>query len=398
MIPFNKPHLTGKEVFYKNMTKKIQNKNAIVLNINDTMTLKGIAIIAMLCHHVYICQPEWVATYPYWLTMLGGLSKVCVAIFLFCSGYGLATQYEKILNKSLDTKTKIYRTIIFIFKRLVKFYSSYWFVFLIFVPITIFFFDRPLSEAYGENVNILKSLFFDVLGVQGFQSYNITWWFNKLIILLYLLFPFLFIAIKRTRWFGLLCCFVLMRLANKLGVANYYDIMLWQFPFVLGVGWVLYQDKVAKWFIGINKYVGLITVGVVILLLLGIVQRLYNIVPFGSITGIRFDGFLCLILALCVILIFRRMKYTYMILSFLGKHSINIYLIHTFFNYYWEPLHYFLHTNKICRFMGLNMWILLITCLLVSILIEFMKEKLYWNKLTNKFLAIFECNDKYTLQ
>lgn len=364
--------------------------NILNLSKQDTSVMKGIAIIAMLCHHVYTCQPEWVATYPYWLTTLGVLGKVCVAIFLFCSGYGLATQYKKILYTTKDIKGKLYKTIIFIFKRFVKFYSAYWFIFLIFVPITIFFFNRSLSEAYGENVNILKRLFFDVLGIQGFQSYNITWWFNKLIILFYLLFPMFFIAVKKTKWIGLLCSFVLMRLANKMGIANYYDIMLWQFPFLLGIVWVLYQEKVAKWSQRIEKNVELITIVVLVLLLLGILQRLYNIVPFGNITGIRFDGFLSLLLTLCVALILRRMKYTYMLLSFLGKHSINIYLIHTFLNYYWEPIHNFLHTNKVCRFMGLNMWILLIACLLISIILEFMKEKLYWNKLTNKVLIIFD--------
>lgn len=367
-----------------------ENVNIFALSKQDTSVMKGVAIIAMLCHHVYICQPEWVATYPYWLTILGVLGKVCVAIFLFCSGYGLATQYEKILCKTSDIKDKFYKTIIFQFKRFMKFYSAYWFVFIIFVPITIFFFDRPLSAAYGENANVLKRLFFDILGVQGFQTYNITWWFNKLIILFYLSFPILFITIKKTKWVGLLCSFVLMRLANQLGNVNYYDMMLWQFPFVLGIGWVLYQEKVAKWSNWIEKHFGLITIGVSLLLLLGILQRLYNIVPFGNITGVRFDGFLCLLLALCVVLIFKKMKYTYMVLSFLGKHSINIYLIHTFLNYYWEPIHYFLQTNKICRFMGLNMWILLLVCLLLSIILEFMKEKLYWNKLTNKVLIIFD--------
>lgn len=279
-----------------------------------------------------------------------------------------------------------------------KFYSAYWFVFLIFVPLTIFFFDRPLSAAYGENVNVLKRLFFDILGVQGFQSYNITWWFNKLIILFYLLFPIFFITIKKTKWVGLLCCFILMRLANKLGVVNYHDILFWQFPFVLGIGWVLYQEKVAKWSNWIEKHLRLITIGVSVLLLLGILQRLYNIVPLGNLTGIRFDGLLCLLLALCVVLILRRMKRTYRALSFLGKHSINIYLIHTFLNYYWEPIHYFLHTNKVCRFMGINMWILLLVCLLLSVILEFMKEKLYWNKLTNTVLTVFDYNDEHTLQ
>lgn len=363
--------------------------NIFALTKRDTSVLKGIAIIAMLCHHVYTSQQEWVATYPYWLTMLGVLGKACVAIFLFCSGYGLAVQYENILYNALDCKAKVRDTTIFIFKRFVKFYSAYWFVFMIFVPITIFVFNRPFSIAYGENTNIIKRVLFDILAIGSYSSYNITWWFNWLIIKYYVLFPFLFLLIRRIKWIGLLISFTLIYLSNQFVILN-NDTMLYQFPFVLGIGWVLFQEEIAKWSDWINEHIGLITLVAVMSLLLGILQRLYNIIPFGNITGVRFDGFLCLLLVLCVVCIFRRMKYTYMVLSFLGKHSINIYLIHTFFNYYWEPIHYFLHTNKICRFMGLNMWILLIVCLLISIILEFMKEKLYWNKLTNKILIIFD--------
>ena len=164
--------------------------NIFALSKQDTSVMKGIAIIAMLCHHVYTCQPEWVEAYPFILTTMGVLGKVCVAIFLCCSGYGLAVQYEKVLGLTTCLIDKLRTTIVFIIKRLIKFYSAYWFVFLIFVPITIVCFDRPLSAAYGENVNIVKRLFWDILGIQGFQSYNITWWFNRLIIIINLIYYF----------------------------------------------------------------------------------------------------------------------------------------------------------------------------------------------------------------
>ena len=217
--------------------------NTFTLSKQDTSVMKGIAIIAMLCHHVYTCQPEWVEAYPFFLTTLGVLGKVCVAIFLFCSGYGLAVQYDKTIDSALTFKKKICTTIKFIIKRLIKFYSAYWFVFLIFVPITIAFFDRPLSAPYGESANPFFGVMLDLFGLQGFRSYNITWWFNKLIILLYVVFPILFLFIKNTKWFGLILCFIAMRFAGHLGVLDYYEMTIWQFPFVLGIGWTIYQNK-----------------------------------------------------------------------------------------------------------------------------------------------------------
>ena len=361
--------------------------NIFALSKQDTSVMKGIAIIAMLCHHVYTCQPEWVEAYPFILTTMGVLGKVCVAIFLCCSGYGLAVQYEKVLGLTTCLIDKLRTTIIFIIKRLIKFYSAYWFVFLIFVPITIVCFDRPLSAAYGENVNIVKRLFWDILGIQGFQSYNITWWFNRLIIIFYLAFPILYALIKYSKWLGLVLCFVAMRFADKFGILNYYSLILWQFPFVLGIGWAVYQEKMASLSKYVQQYVLWIKIGVILLMMLGVLQRLYNIIPFGNITNIRFDGFLSVLILLVVILVIRDLRYIYAILTFLGKHSINIYLIHTFLNGYWCGAHKFLHTSELCRLGGVNMWILLLICLIISIVLEYLKDKLYWNRLTKKIVV-----------
>ena len=362
---------------------KSEKVNIFALSKQDTSVMKGIAIIAMLCHHVYTCQPDWVEAYPFILTTMGELGKVCVAMFLFCSGYGLAVQYNKVIEQKTSYANRFRSTVVFVLKRLLKFYFAYWFIFLIFVPITIICFDRPLSAAYGENVNVWKGLFWDLLGVQGFSSYNITWWFNKLIILFYFLFPILYAFVKSAKWLGLLASFIAMRFANKLGVFNYYEMFLWQFPFVLGIAWTIYQDKISCLSRFVAQHALWIKVGLVLLLIIGVLQRLYGLIPFGHIVGIRFDGFLTILILLCVTIILRDFVHCYSILSFLGKYSINIYLIHTFLNGYWKPI----HTSRICRCLGLNMWILLLSSLLISILLEYVKDKIFWNRLTEKIVV-----------
>lgn len=69
--------------------------NNFVLTLHDTSVLKGIAICAMLWHHLFLLHPE----YGYVVFHLALLGKVCVAIFLLLSGYGLTIQMNKLLNK-----------------------------------------------------------------------------------------------------------------------------------------------------------------------------------------------------------------------------------------------------------------------------------------------------------
>ena len=220
------------------MSETKQNTGYLSMSKQETAVMKGIAICAMLCHHLYTCPEnigEGIVPYTGVLAWLGILGKVCVALFLFCSGYGLAATYKQ--GAFIDNLK-------FIGRRLVKFYLNYWVIFLIFVPITIFAFHRPLSAAYGEN-GVWWHLVLDIFGMQGWQSYNITWWFNTLIILLYLLFPLLYRAIRWKPWLAVLVGMVVMRLSSHVPFDT-MDVCIWQFPFVLGVVWKLNEHKVTQ--------------------------------------------------------------------------------------------------------------------------------------------------------
>lgn len=288
----------------------------------DTAVMKGIAICAMLCHHLYGFPPDGVEPYTGFFAWIGVLGKVCVALFLFCSGYGLAANYTPMSIKN-DLK--------FIGRRLVKFYLNYWVIFFIFVPITVFCFHQPLSAAYGDN-HVLGYLFLDMLGMQGWQSYNITWWFNTLIIILYLLFPILYRLISHKPWVAILVGILLMRLSTRAPL-NPVDIMTYQFPFVLGIVWKMYEDKgnvIQEWFV--SHKVASMGISLCILIILVII-RMNPIIPHWS--GLRIDGFIACTIALCVVTIVRNLNWLMVTFAFLGKHSINIYLMHSFINAFW---------------------------------------------------------------
>lgn len=342
----------------------------LALSKQDTSVMKGIAILAMLFHHMYGAPPPDVVPYSGVLEWIGVLGKVCVAMFLFCSGYGLAAQYKPTKSILFDVK--------FVLRRLTKFYLNYWVIFIIFVPISIVLFHRPLSAAYGEHVNIAKRLFFDLLGVQGMNSYNITWWFNQLIIILYLLFPLLCRGGRILPWLALLLSLVLTRMANHIPDAfNPADICTWQLPFVLGVVWNCYESKgahVQEW---LEQHKSIAVISSLVILVCAVILRMYPIIPHWN--GIRMDGFLSCAIALCVINILRHFSSIMDVLSFFGKHSMNIYMTHTFINWYWCKE--WLHTGEWLRGGG-NLLILILLCLAISIAIEFLKQKIGIYKLT----------------
>ena len=288
----------------------------------DTSVIKGIAICAMLLHHMYGAPPPDVVPYSGIIEWIGILGKVCVALFLFCSGYGLAANY-KLVSFREDFK--------FIGRRLVKFYLNYWVIFFIFVPITIFAFHRPLSAAYGDNY-VWWHFILDIFGMQGIESYNVTWWFNQLIVLLYLFFPLLYRLVRIKPWMGVLVGMLLMRLSTRMPI-NPVEIFTFQFPFVLGVVWNLYEGKWANLQVWFVKHSAVAITISIFLLINTIIIRMYPIIPHWS--AMRIDGYVACAIVLCVITIIRNLKYTTDVLAFFGKHSMNVYMTHTFINWYW---------------------------------------------------------------
>lgn len=164
------------------------------LTLRDTNILKGIALILLLIHHLFyldnglydditIAGRGIVQTFGLW-------SKICVAIFVFLSGYGLTVQTEK--ASGVGNLAQFY------WRRFTKLLFNYWFIWLIFVPIGVYVFNYTFYEAYGNYAGIKFLL--DATGLInafGLYGYNVTWWFYSCIILLYLLFPFLYRLLKK---------------------------------------------------------------------------------------------------------------------------------------------------------------------------------------------------------
>lgn len=332
---------------------------------NDTDIMKGIAFCAMLIHHLFLNFREQ-SLIAFKLALV---CKACVAIFVFLSGYGLSVQFEKVLE--LAPMDNIKQSLIFVARRLAKFYLNYWVIFILFVPLGVFAFGRTPEIAYGSD-NIAWNLLTDILGVRGMGSYNVTWWFNQLIICLYLLFPFLYLATK-TRLIGaafLVLFFIWPKEIFRPVEVVCSPLSTYLVVFFLGIYLARYRVFVNTM---LNKINPVITEAVSIILLL-LVCYCRNHPVINGFWGVTVDPFICVFLASTVTSFSRALQSKmkrWNVLGFLGKHSMNMYLTHTFVVGYF--LHQFIYglKNPLLIF-----FVSLMITLMISVFIETLKNKL----------------------
>lgn len=343
------------------------------LSKRDTSLVKGIAICLMLWHHLFCQHPE----FGHVEYGIAGVAKVCVALFVMISGYGLAVSYPQRSDR-FDIKMNFK----FLLHRLTKFYINYWAVFIIVVPVGILL-GRSLVTAYintdaavnftiyektfGNNIAAL--LIADFFGVLRYRSYNITWWFNQLIIVLYLLFPLLFHLAKHNLKIVMIVSFLCMVLFSS----SYFA-----YGFIFLVGLVLGQNNrilknVSEQHIFFLSKINLLIILCVLLLVL-MICRTFPISP--RLGGINIDAFISINIICIIILTLRKPNWISKLISYLGGHSMNIYMVHTFiFSYFFKVFIYSF------RYPLIIFLVLLTTSLMVSICIEFLKRKLCFYRL-----------------
>lgn len=174
------------------------NNNDFSLTLRDTNILKGVGLLLLLAHHLFYEQTGLyddvhLVKDHYVVQDIGVWCKLCVSIFVFLSGYGLTVGAMK-KNGINDIKQ-------FYWHRLTKLLVNYWFIWLLFVPVSVFVFGRTFTDAYHTHI-IPKFIldFFGILNCFGFLGYNATWWFYSCIIVLYLLFPWLYKLMEWNLW------------------------------------------------------------------------------------------------------------------------------------------------------------------------------------------------------
>ena len=336
------------------LTEVKMTENRWNLSLADTNALKGIALLFLLCHHLFYIQDgsydDILLFGKYPLVQEFALAcKVCVAIFVFLSGYGLATKYNRV---PLQIRS-------FYITRFTKLMMGYWFVWLLFVPVGILFFGRTPEAVYHDH--IAWRFFADFFGLAwsfGFYGFNPTWWFMSCILLLYLLFPVLYIGCRKC-WLLLLVVSVAI---TWLPLYVFEPVKYYLFTFLIGIICVQ-QDVFNRLFSNMSsKFVkNLLRGGVLIVTAVLFVVR--NFVPFP----LFFDS----LLTVCLVMTYlqwMRDGVVLRVLVFLGKHSMNVFLFHTFIFLYYFHDYVYASGNPFVIFL-----ILLFSCVVISVGMEYLK-------------------------
>ena len=285
--------------------------------------LKGIAIIGMLCWHLFYCDNPVGMFFPEATRYIGILGDVCVSLFLFVSGYGMAYTLAKSesVGGAFYCKTA---------ERLIKFYFSFWPVFIIVVPIGILIFHKPMVNDSVSFHGAIRTWLLQFFALSGYTSYNASWWYNSLIIPLYLLSPLLYWCCKKMPVMTIVASFIIDSLHLRWGVnmGGYLPI------YIVGMIWYLWNSTISNCLNIISKrYVGLISIFFLALLCLSF---LFIKEPY-HIRGLYVYGLMTICLTLSTVSIISDSIFLSVILSFLGRHSANIYFVHTLIFYYWFP-------------------------------------------------------------
>lgn len=153
----------------------------------QSKALQGLAILMMLYHHLF-STPEALGVQYHSLLNIGGVNielrmawffKICVGIYAFVSGYGLAKSSATQSPSYDDSFGKIlFKDYKFVLKKLFSFFLQYWLVFILFVPIGFIFFGKPV---------VISELLLNLFGISS--SYNGAWWYVFQYMKMLLVFP-----------------------------------------------------------------------------------------------------------------------------------------------------------------------------------------------------------------
>lgn len=294
----------------------------MIIDKNQTIELKGIAVLLLLFHHFFynsnVVLVNDIARY----------SKITVGIFVFLSGYGLSASYSNYTNSSCA----------FFLKNIKKLYTSYCPVFFISILIGYLLNLRNIYLLY--NGNILK-IVFDFFGISYLvygETFNATWWYMSLIIILYLIhniFYNIFFVLKN-KIFAICTVLFILRIIpliikSKL-LTNIYKVTYsldYVVVFLIGIITYINRDKIQNK-IEENKF------------MLGFLFVIVSLIRMNKVfvLGTKLD--FLIVFLLCGIYIenysyIKNKKQVKSIISLLGLYSFEIFLTHTFIYYYYFP-------------------------------------------------------------
>ena len=238
--------------------------------------------------------------------------------------------------------------------------------------------NKGQLTVYKSN-NIFNSISYviaDGLGLSelfGTPTLNSTWWYMSLAIVIVALIP---ILIKMYKKYGFIILSIIIVFLTQTFKIDNYNMTRWIFTIILGIWcadknilvrlkeYKILKNKNIYW----NKIIKFIINTAILACLIYLRESLnYTFLEFR-------DGIIPVFVVYYCFEFIISVKYVRNILNFLGKHSMNIFLIHTFIRHY-----YFKDFIYSFKYSIVIVLVLLGISLAISILIEFIKKCIKYN-------------------
>ncbi len=335
----------------------------------NTLEAKGLAILLLLFYHLFenrsVLEEMQVDCRPFGtegFLLFSGFGNICVAVFVFLTAYGISFGL-------LGREVTIRDAAVEAWRRFLKLMLRF---FILFASVNLLWgwiFDYTLT--YGEGKQAFLYALTDGLGLSGFfdtPTMSLTWWYMKLAYILIFLVPVLAWAVRKIGYYLLPVAFFLPFVFSMGGEIERYFYVA-----VLGVcaAYGHLPDKM----LSLRIPVVLQWIGSGVLVVLCILIRQNYVVYQTSIAVV--DALIALFLVYLASALFGRVPGLREGLRFLGKHSMNIYLVHPFFfmmlwRQYIYHFHYWLLTFLIC--LGAS--------LIYSVILEWIKAggRMLWTR------------------
>lgn len=358
------------------MSENIQKKE-FIFDKRQTNIAKGVALLLLLWHHLFYNDPN---NYDMFVSLfnvkgmpieclIANFCKVCVAIFLFLSGYGLYKSYNSYLTilKNSNNRASVKNDLIYIKNHLLKLLSQYWFVYIIFVSMGFAFGRNPIQIYKGNFLYFILD-FFGLANIFNTPTMNGTWWFMSLIILLYMIYPLIHRVLKWCPGILLLSAFAFLLFYYLPDISGF---RIYSFSFILGV-YFSYKDI----FVLIKKQFDTF-IKVIFICMLSLFISLW-LKAFVFMNGAEIEGFFSSSIILTSFLIISRIPVINLLLEQLGKYSGPIFMFHTFiFSYYFNN---FIYSFKYSILIYL---VMVVICFVIAVLLSYLQKIVGYDKIIN---------------
>ncbi|MBR5564918.1 MAG: acyltransferase [Roseburia sp.] len=336
---------------------------------------KGMAILIMFFHHLFYDLNFWtqydVIADPFTnkqLASLASVGKICVAVFVFLSGYGTARSFHE---RSIGNPKQIGENTI---SRLVKIMMHYWYIYIVAFFVALFAGTTSIPELYnsGDRNHWLKNMLVDFLGMPLLTqtpTLCTTWWYMSYAVMLIVVLPVVISIVKK--YGAIVSLGGVIIILPFMGITGDTAFGHWMLSAVLGVVCADYNifEYLNRKLSGHRLYIALILNLVLIAIFaLGRIKiREYVII----------DATMALLCCFFVIFGLSKIKLIKDILLIYGRHEFTIFLTHTFIRKY-----YFADFTYSWKY-PIVMWIMLaITSLLLAMVLDWGEKLVKFDKLT----------------